>query len=98
MEPSLSGISPSSGAAGTTVNVTGSGLAGVSGGGIHRINSFVAGITFYNDVAAATPTEGTGTACVQQVLTTTVPTGATTGNVTAAISGYTSNPVTFTVP
>jgi hypothetical protein len=93
----LTGISPSSGAVGATVNLQGSALVGISGSGF-RTYTVLPSITFYNGVAATATSAQTVTQCVEESVTTTVPTGATTGAVTETIQGNTSNAVSFTVP
>jgi len=97
--PSLIGISPASGAVGTSVNLLGSGLVDETHQqGLPRTYTYLPSISFYNDIAAKATTSQTVTQCLEQSVTTTVPTGATTGNVTATTAQGTSNTVPFTVP
>src|SRR5580765_2282961 len=79
--PSLSSVSPSSGAAGTMVTSTGANLGGSQSG------SYVS----FNGVAA-TPTSWSATTIVAPV-----PAGASTGNVVATIAGIPSNGLSFTI-
>ncbi len=79
--PSLSSVSPSSGAAGTTVTITGANLGSSQSGSSVSFN----GVT-------ATPSSWSATRIVAAV-----PAGASTGNVVAMIAGVPSNGLSFTV-
>ena len=79
--PSITSLSPSSGAIGSTVTITGSNLGAASSG-----NS----VTF-NGVTT------TATSWSSSSIVVSVPQGATTGNVVVTLSGLSSNPLTFTV-
>jgi hypothetical protein len=79
--PSISSVSPSSGAVGTVVTIAGSNLGSSSSG-----NS----VTF-NGVAAS-PTSWSSSSIVA-----TVPAGASSGNVVAKVAGVPSNGLSFTV-
>jgi hypothetical protein len=79
--PTLSSVSPSSGAPGTVVTIAGSNLGTAPSG---------SNVTF-NGVPA-TPTSWSPTSIIAAV-----PAGATTGNVVAMIAGVPSNALSFTV-
>jgi uncharacterized membrane protein YgcG len=79
--PSLLSVSPSSGAAGTLVTLTGANLGGSPSGSTVSFNG-----------VAATPTSWSNTTIVAAV-----PAGASTGNVVAMIAGVPSNGLSFTV-
>ncbi len=83
--PSINGVIPSSGPVGSAVSVYGSALVPLSGS---------PSVTFHG-VAAAAPTSSMS--CSGDVLSTTIPTGATSGSVVVSGSGLVSNPVPFTV-
>ena len=77
----LTSLSPTSGAVGATVTLTGSNFGPTQGAAAVRFGSVV-----------ATPTSWSASSIV-----TTVPTGATTGPVTVTVGSVASNAVTFTV-
>lgn len=79
--PAITGLSPTSGAVGTSVTISGANFGAAQG---------TSTVTF-NGVAAS-PTSWAATSIV-----TSVPTGATTGNVVVTVTGTASNGVTFTV-
>jgi len=79
--PSLSSVSPSSGAAGTMVTITGANLGSSQSGSSVSFNG-----------VAATPTSWSATTIVAPV-----PAGASTGNVVATIAGIPSNGLSFTI-
>jgi hypothetical protein len=79
--PSLSSVSPSSGAAGTMVTITGANLGSSPSGSTVSFNG-----------VAATPTSWSATTIVAPV-----PAGASSGNVVATIAGVPSNGLSFTV-
>lgn len=79
--PALTSVTPSTGAVGASVTISGSGFNSSQGNG-----------TVYFNGAIATPASwGAGS------ITVPVPTGATTGNVTVVANGLTSNGVSFSV-
>lgn len=80
-QPTISNLSVSSGPVGTTVTITGTGFAAVQGTGA---------ITFNGVPATATSWSALG-------ITTTVPTGATTGNVIVTQNSLSSTGTAFTV-
>src|SRR5207245_11706879 len=79
--PSISSLSPTSGAVGISVTITGANFGASQG---------TSTVTF-NGVAA-TPTSWSATSIVAPV-----PAGATTGNVVVTVNGQASNGVLFTV-
>src|SRR5712692_10413160 len=79
--PSITSLSPTSGAVGASVTITGSNFGSSQGSGTVKFNG-----------TTATPTSWSSTSIVA-----TVPTGATTGNVVVTVSGKASNGVSFTV-
>jgi len=79
--PAVTGLSPNSAAAGTSVTITGTNFGATQGASTVRFNG-----------TPATPTAWSATS-----ITVPVPTGATTGNVVVTVSGAASNGVTFTV-
>ena len=81
--PSITGLSSTSGIAGTSVTITGTGFGGLQGAST---------VTFLN--APAAPTNWSSTS-----ITAPVPTGATagTGTVTVTVGGVTSNGFQFTI-
>ena len=79
--PSITSLSPTSGAVGASVTITGSGFGNSQGSSTVKFNN-----------TAATTTGWTSTS-----ITATVPTGATTGNVVVTVSGSASNGKSFTV-
>src|SRR6266436_4596624 len=80
--PTITGLNPTSGVAGTSVVITGTYFGSPQGTSAVKFN----GVT-------ATPTAWSPTS-----ITAPVPTGATTGSVIVTVSGLASNGVTFTVP
>jgi len=80
--PTISGVSPSSAAAGTTVTISGSNFGASQGSST---------VTF-NGTSA-----GTSSAWNANSITIKVPTGATTGNIVVTVSGAASNGTAFTV-
>jgi RHS repeat-associated protein len=79
--PSITSLSPNSGAVGASVTIAGSNFGSTQGTSTVKFNG-----------TAATATSWSATSIV-----TTVPTGATTGNVVVTVSGHASNGVSFTV-
>jgi RHS repeat-associated protein len=79
--PSITSLSPTSGAVGASVTITGANFGATQGTGTVTFNG-----------TAATPSSWNATSIVA-----TVPTGATTGNVVVNASGVNSNAVSFTV-
>jgi len=80
--PSLTSLSPTSGAVGSSVTITGANFGSTQGSSTVKFNG-----------TTATPTSwGSGSIVVP------VPTGATTGNVVVTVSGIVSNTLGFTVP
>ncbi len=79
--PSISALSPTSGAVGASVTITGSNFGSTQGNGTVSFNG-----------TASTPTSWSATSIVVPV-----PSGATTGNVVVHASGVNSNGVGFTV-
>lgn len=79
--PTLSNLSPSSGAVGTSVTITGANFGSTQGSSSVSFNS-----------VAATPTSWSDSGIVAKV-----PAGASTGNVVVTVGGVASNGVTFTV-
>jgi len=79
--PSITSLSPNSGAVGASVTIAGSNFGSTQG---------TSTVTFNG--TAATATSWSATSIVAKV-----PTGATTGNVVVMVSGHASNGVSFTV-
>ena len=79
--PTITSLNPNSGAAGTSVIITGTNFGTTQG---------TSTVTFNGTAATATSWSGTS-------ITVTVPTGATTGNVVVTVGGQVSNGVSFTV-
>ena len=79
--PSLTSLSPTSGAVGTAVTVTGTNFGSTQGTGTVEFNGTTASVTSWSATS----------------IKVTVPTGATTGNVVVFASGVNSNGVAFTV-
>src|SRR5713101_5354299 len=79
--PNISSLSPTSGAVGASVTITGTNFGVSQGTGTVKFN-------------ATTATVGTWSATS---ITTTVPSGATTGNVVVFASGVNTNGISFTV-
>ena len=79
--PSITSLSPTSGTVGASVTITGTNFGATQGGGSLRF-----------DGTPATPTSWSATS-----IATTVPSGATTGNVVVFASGVYSNGSNFTV-
>jgi hypothetical protein len=79
--PTISSLSPTSGAAGTAVTISGTNFGSSQGTSTVTFNS-----------TAATPTSWSSSSIVVSV-----PTGATTGNVVVTVGGTASNGVKFTV-
>src|SRR5947199_330277 len=78
--PTISSLSPSSGAVGASVTITGTNFGSTQGNSTVKFNG-----------TAATPTSWNATSIVAPV-----PSGATTGNVVVHASGVDSNGVSFT--
>lgn len=79
--PNITSLSPTSGAVGVSVTITGTGFGGSQGSSTVKFNGTTASPTSWSATSIAVP----------------VPTGATTGNVVVHASGVDSNGVTFTV-
>ena len=79
--PTISGLSPTSGAVGAPVTINGNNFGATQGTGT---------VSFNGALASATSWSATS-------ITTTVPSGASTGNVVVNASGVSSNGVSFTV-
>src|SRR6266571_2423300 len=79
--PSIASLSPTSGAVGTSVTITGTNFGALQGSSTVTFNG-----------TAAAPTSWSATSIVAPV-----PTSATTGSVVVTVSGTTSNGMTFTV-
>src|SRR5690349_8277537 len=79
--PSITAVSPTSGAVGASITITGSGFGSTQGTSTVKFNG-----------TTATATSWSATSIVA-----TVPTGATTGNVVVTVSGVASNGKSFTV-
>src|SRR5208283_3594150 len=77
----IMGLSPTSGAIGTVVTITGTNFGATQGTSAVAFNG-----------TAGTPTSWSGTS-----ITVAVPVGATTGNVVATVAGVASNGANFTV-
>ncbi len=80
--PSITSISPTSGAAGTSVTISGSNFGSTQGTSIVKFNGIAGSATSWSATSIAA----------------TAPAGVTTGLVTVTVSGQISNGVTFTVP
>src|SRR6202158_4723223 len=80
--PSITSLSPTSGAVGASVTITGKNFGSTQGSSTVKFNA----------TTATTITTWSATSIVA-----TVPTGATTGNVVVTVSGTASNGVSFTV-
>ena len=80
--PSITGLSPTSGAVGASVTITGTSFGSTQGTSTVK----------FNGTTATAITSWSATSIVA-----TVPTGATTGNVVVTVSGGASNGVSFTV-
>jgi hypothetical protein len=79
--PSITSLSPTSGAVGTEVTITGSSFGASQGSSTVTFNGTAASVSSWGDTSIAT----------------TVPSGATTGNVVVTVGGIASNAVNFTV-
>src|SRR5579864_3246893 len=79
--PSISGVSPTSGAVGTAVTISGANFGATQGTSTVKFNG-----------TAATPTSWSATSIVAAL-----PSGATTENVVVTVGGVASNGVSFTV-
>ncbi len=79
--PSLSSVSPSSGAPGTVVTIAGSNLGTAPSGSSVTFNGVAATATSWSPTSIVAP----------------VPAGASTGNIVATIAGVPSNGLSFTV-
>ena len=79
--PSITSLSPTSGAVGAAVTVTGTNFGATQGTGTVKFNGTTATVTSWSATS----------------IKVTVPTGATTGNVVVFASGVNSNGVAFTV-
>lgn len=80
--PSITSLSPTSGAVGTSVTISGTGFGTSQGGSSVQ----------FNGISATTITSWSPTS-----IKASVPTGATTGNVVATVGGMASNGKSFTV-
>jgi hypothetical protein len=80
--PSISTLSPSSGAVGTSVTIAGLFFGSTQGSSTVNFNGTTASVTSWSDTS----------------INVSVPSGATSGNVVVTASGVTSNPAWFTVP
>jgi len=79
--PSITSLSPTAGAVGATVTITGTNFGSTQGTSTAAFNGTTATITSWSATS----------------IVATVPTGATTGNVVVTVSGNASNGVSFTV-
>src|SRR5258708_9368138 len=79
--PSITGLSPTSAAVGTSVTITGTNFGATQGTSTVQFNGTL-----------ATPTSWSATSIVAPV-----PAGATTGNVVVTVSGVASNGMSFAV-
>src|SRR5262249_37221013 len=77
----IASLSPTTGAVGATVTITGTNFGATQGTSLVKFNGVTATPTSWSATSIATP----------------VPAGATTGNVTVTVGGGASNGVTFTV-
>jgi len=80
--PTITSLSPTSGAVGTSVTIKGTNFGATQGSSV---------VTFSG--TEATPTSWSATSIVAKV-----PAGATSGNVIVAVGGIASNGAAFTVP
>jgi hypothetical protein len=80
-DPSITSLSPTSGAVGTEVTITGSNFGSTQGSSTVTFNGTVASASTWGETS----------------ISTTVPSGATTGNVIVTVNGVASNGATFTV-
>ena len=81
LTPAITTVSPSSGAVGTPVTITGTNFAATQGTSAVTFNSTPAIPTSWNSTSMVVP----------------VPSGATTGNVVVTVGGVASNGISFTV-
>ena len=81
LPPSITSLSPSAGAVGTLVTITGTNFGSIQGASIVSFNG-----------TAATPTSWSSSS-----ITVPVPSGATAGNVVVTVGGVASNGILFTV-
>src|SRR5713226_3251683 len=79
--PSITSLTPNTGAVGSSIVIAGSNFGSTQGSSTVK----------FNGTTATTTSRGASS------ITATVPTGATTGNVIVTVSGKASNGVTFTV-
>jgi hypothetical protein len=79
--PSITSVTPTSGAVGTSVTIAGTNFGSTQGTSAVSFNG----------------TAATGTSWSSSSITVAVPSGATTGSVTVTVGGVTSNGITFTV-
>jgi RHS repeat-associated protein len=79
--PAITSLSPTSGAVGTSVTITGSNFGSTQGSSTVKFNGTAATVTSWSATSIVVP----------------VPFGATTGNVVVTVSGLASNGVSFTV-
>ena len=79
--PKITSLSPTSGAVGTSVTITGANFGATQGTSTVKFNGTTATPTSWSATSIAVP----------------VPTGATTGNVVVTVGGVASNGVSFTV-
>src|SRR6478672_2219028 len=79
--PSITSLSPTSGAVGAVVTITGSGFGSPQGTSTVKFNGTTASPTSWSTTSITVP----------------VPSGATTGNVVVTVSGKASNGILFTV-
>jgi hypothetical protein len=79
--PSITSLSPTSGAAGASVTITGAGFGATQGGSTVKFNGTTAAIASWSNTT----------------IVATVPTSATTGSVIVTVAGSASNGRTFTV-
>jgi hypothetical protein len=79
--PAITNLSPTSGAVGTSVNITGAGFGSPQGGSTVTFNGTTANPTIWQSNSITVP----------------VPSGATTGNVVVTVAGIPSNGLNFTV-
>jgi len=80
--PSISGLSPTSGASGTAVTISGANFRATQGSSTVTFNGVIATPSSWSETSIVAP----------------VPGGATTGPVVVTVGGQASNGVTFTVP
>ena len=79
--PSITGLSPTSGAVGALVTISGTSFGATQGASTVKFNGTTATPTSWSDTSIAVP----------------VPNGTTTGNVVATVGGVATNGVSFTV-